>query len=195
MGLITLFENLNFNIFCRPKKRRKTKEDAMENLYRVSKEYKLSILPISNTYELDNLYPITDRVKEWNTFVIGNDKTYILANIGDKKINLNSTDLNIVDTKGSKLPNELFRFFDNVWTHTLEGKQLQFYIVLNGKLYLINTYCLRNENKKVIGAIMFMRDFDTLPETYNQNISHTMNKSTHYIMESTNQLMHTDSPS
>lgn len=193
MGLITLFENLNFNIFCRPKKRRKQKEDAMENLYRVSKEYKLSILPISNTYELDNLYPITDRVKQWNTFVIGNDKTYILANIGDRKINLNSTDLNIVDTKGSKLPNELFRFFDNVWTHTLEGKQLQFYIVLNGKLYLINTYCLRNENKKVIGAIMFMRDFDTLPETYNQNISHTLDKTTKFVLESTNQLMHSDS--
>jgi hypothetical protein len=162
----------------------------MENLYRVSKEYKISILPIADKYELDNLYPITDRVKEWNTFVIGNDKTYILFKIGDKQIhNFPSIHADITDTKGNKLPLELFQFFDNIWTYTLDGKQLQFYMVLNGKLYLINTYYLKNEQKKIIGAIMFMRDFDTLPDSYNENASNEMNKNNLDIMESTNKMI------
>lgn len=185
MGLLSIIENLSVNIFCRPKK----KKDAMENLYRVSAKYKLSILPISHTYELDNLYPITDRVKEWNTFVIGNDKTYILANIGNNSINLNSEEemFDVVDTKGSKLPSELFKFFDSVWSNTLDGNQLQFYIVLNGRLYLINTYCLRNENKKVIGAIMFMRDFETLPDIESNQIKTALHKNTTFLLESTNE--------
>ena len=135
----------------------------------------MSILPISSGYELDNLYPITDRVKEWNTFIVGNDKTYILSNIGDERVQVSGDDL--VDTKGNTLPSELFQFFDNVWTHTLQGKQLQFYIVLNGKLYFINTYSLRNENNKIIGAILFMRNFDTIPDTYNvgKNVMETTN--------------------
>jgi hypothetical protein len=175
----SLVNTLNCNLFCRPKK-----DTVMESLYKVSKEYKLSILPISDSYELDNLYPITDRVKEWNTFIVGNDKTYILANLGDKKVNINENLRDIVDTKGGRLPDELFKFFDNVWTHTLSGKQLQFYIVLNGRLYLINTYCFRNENKKVIGAIMFMRDFDSLPDTYGDNITTSMKTSTQNLLHS-----------
>lgn len=182
----TLVEKLNCNIFCMPKKNRH--KDIMDSLYRVSKQYKISILPIANVYELDNLYPITDRVKEWNTFIVGNDKTYILSNIGDNKVYI-PQDNNIVDTKGASIPEELFLFLDNVWTHTLKGKQLQFYMILNGQIYLINTYCLYNANSKIIGAILFMRNFDTLPNTYTENMNENLNKIQQSFIENSNNIM------
>lgn len=185
---ISLINNLTFNCtgWFRDKKSRKNK-DAMESLYMVSHKYKLSILPISSTYELENLYPITDRVREWNTFVIGNDKTYILSNVGDKTTQLHSDIVEqIVDTKGSGLPEELFLFFDNVWDHTLKGNQLQFYIVLNGKLYLINTYCLHNRLNNVIGAVLFMRNFDTLPQAYSAMNHSVLRQSENDVLTSTN---------
>ena len=55
--------------------------------------------------------------------------------------------------------------FDSVWTKTLQGKQLQFYMVWNSKLYFINTYPFFNGKGKVIGAILFMRAFETMPQT------------------------------
>ena len=91
----------------------------MENLFRVSEKYKISILPISSEYVLENLYPITDRVSEWNTFIIGNDKTYILSNIGDNEyLNFTEENCDIVDTRGNKLPLEIFEFFDieSLWS-------------------------------------------------------------------------------
>ena len=77
---------------------------------------------------------------------------------------LKEENCDIVDTRGNKLPLEIFEFFDTVWTHTLIGKNLQFYMIVNGVLYFINTYSLKNTNSKIIEAIMFMRNFDTLPK-------------------------------
>lgn len=185
----TLIEKLNCNIFCIPK--RDKNKRIMDSLYRVSQKYKISILPIANVYELDNLYPITDRVKEWNTFIIGNDKTYILSNIGDDKVYI-PTDNNIVDTKGVSIPEELFLFLDNVWTHTLKGKQLQFYMILNGQIYLINTYCLYNANGKIIGATLFMRNFDTLPTNYTENMDENINRVQKEFIDSNGVLRNND---
>ena len=167
-------------------------ESVMENLFRVSEKYKISILPISSEYVLENLYPITDRVSEWNTFIIGNDKTYILSNIGDNEyLNFTEENCDIVDTRGNKLPLEIFEFFDKVWTHTLDGKNLQFYMVVKGVLYFINTYSLKNTNSKIIGAIMFMRNFDTLPKNeYNKPIEHVINIDTKKILETANRIIH-----
>jgi len=189
MGLpVSLIGNLNFNCtgWFSGRKTKQNKE-VMESLYRVSQKYKLSILPISSTYDLENLYPITDRVREWNTFVIGNDKTYILSRVGDKTTHLNKEQVeNIVDTKGAMLPEELFLFFDSVWDHTLKGNQLQFYIVLNGQLYLINTYCLRNRVNNVIGAILFMRNFDTLPQSYSTMNDDILARAESNVLKATN---------
>ncbi len=189
MGVpVSLINNLNFdcNGCFSVKKKLKTKA-VMESLYRVSQKYKLSILPISSEYELENLYPITDRVHEWNTMIVGNDKTYILSHVGDNKLEVPKNDLeDIVNTNGSKLPEELFLFFDSVWDYTLQGTQLQFYIVLNGKLYLINTYCLRNKSNKVIGGTLFMRNFDTLPPSYSRMTSRDIGKAKGGILQYTN---------
>jgi hypothetical protein len=127
--------------------------------------HKISILPIIPNFDIDNLYPLTDHVELWNIFVVGNDKTYILANIKDPHICLPQVD-RLANHKGNNiLPEELVMAFDSVWTKTLAGMQLQFYMVWNGKLYFVNTYPLFNGQSKVIGAILFMRAFETMPET------------------------------
>jgi hypothetical protein len=149
----------------RPKIKQATHDiDLGSKLYNVTSEYKISILPITPNFDIQNLYPITDHVELWNIFIIGNDKTYILAN---------SNDPNIVIPKINELPNhkgqnilrdELTKILDTIWDRTLTGKQLQFYMVWNGKLYFINTYPFFNGKSKVIGAILFMRTFETMED-------------------------------
>jgi hypothetical protein len=135
------------------------------DIYNVSREYKISILPIFPYFEIDNLYPLTDHVELWNIFIVGNDKTYILANINDPHIKIPNAK-NLANKQGeSMIPTELHILFDSIWNKTLSGTKLQFYMVWSGKLYFINTYPFRNGKDKIIGAIMFMRAFDTMPET------------------------------
>ena len=136
-------------------------------LYNVSRKYKISILPISSGFELENLYPLTDRVEFWNTFVVGKDKTYILANC--KNLTIPNSDKLLNNTADGILPDELKDFFDPIWDKTLKGSQLQFYIIFNGQTYFVNTYPFLNNKKRVIGAIMFLRLFDTMPDIYYQN--------------------------
>lgn len=163
---LNLFENINLNFKCFPwgKKYKKRNYDIDRNLYDVSKEYRISILPINHAYDIENLYPITDHVELWNIFIVGNDKTYILANINDDHINIPNHE-HLSNRKGQNiLPDELFKIFDRVWSTTLSGQQMQFYMVWNGKLYFINTYPFFNGKQSVIGAILFMRAFEQMPD-------------------------------
>lgn len=163
-----VFENIDLNCFCSAKKEMKKENSDKEldkKIYEVSREYKISILPITPNFDIENLYPLTDHVELWNIFIIGNDKTYISVNINDPHINIpNTGDLRNHQAKNI-LPDELSHLFDSIWDRTLQGKQLQFYMVWNGKLYFINTYPFFNGRSKVIGAILFMRTFESMPET------------------------------
>lgn len=162
-----LFENFDviLNCFGRSKSFKNDDEDLDKNIYKVTRKYKISILPITPNFDIDNLYPLTDHVELWNIFIVGNDKTYILANVNDPYITLPQA-TRLPNKQGQDiLPNELVIVFDSIWTKTLMGKQLQFYMVWNGKLYFINTYPFFNGKRKVIGAILFMRGFDKMPET------------------------------
>lgn len=163
---INLLENLNFKFFCcGAKSKVKEDEDLDRKIYHVSREYKISILPITPNFDIDNLYPLTDHVELWNIFIVGNDKTYILANVNDPHIYIPKAD-QLPNRQGQTLlPEELIIVLDTIWTKTLQGKQLQFYMVWNSKLYFINTYPFFNGKGKVIGAILFMRAFETMPET------------------------------
>jgi hypothetical protein len=162
-----LFENIDFVFNCFGKKITKNEtldEDELDqNIYnnKISKKFKISILPITPNFDIENLYPLTDHVELWNIFVVGNDKTYILANVNDPFITLPQACKLPNKLSDHILPTELNIVFDSIWNKTLVGKQLQFYMVWNGKLYFINTYPFHNGKKKVIGAILFMRGFDT----------------------------------
>lgn len=165
-----LFENIDFKFkcFCRPD----TKEDADsdnddlgQKIYDVGRKYNIFILPVLEDQAIDNLYPTTDHVHLWNIFIVGNDKTYILATVNDDHIRIPNHS-NLANHKSDNMiPPELTEIFNTIWDKTLRGSQLQFYMVWNKKLYFINTYPFSNDSKKVIGAIMFMRAFETLPET------------------------------
>ncbi len=168
MFSLNLFPNLKLNIkSCFGKnvpRVTKLSDDGLDrNIYNVTREYKISILPIIPDFEIDNLYPLTDHVELWNIFIVGNDKTYILANVNDPHIVVPNAESLPNHSGINILPNELSVVFDSVWTQTLSGKQLQFYMVWNGKLYFINTYPFFNGKKKVIGAILFMRAFESMP--------------------------------
>ena len=163
--LFSIFENFNvvFNCFWKSKKIQEKELD--KKIYHVSKQHKISVLPITPTFDIDNLYPLTDHVELWNIFVVGNDKTYIMTQVKDPNIILPEAE-NLLNRKANGiLPNDLSTFFDTIWDRTLLGRQLQFYIVWNGRLYFINTYPFFNGKRNVIGAILFMRAFDTMPES------------------------------
>ena len=144
----------------------KQSENLDQNEIR-KQSYNISILSIDENIIIDNLYPPTDHVELWNIFIVGSDKTYILANIKDNNIYVPSINKLPNHTGQNILPPELFQKFETIWDKTLSGKQLQFYMVWNTQLYFINTYPFNNGKNKVIGAILFMRIFDK----NNQSIS------------------------
>jgi hypothetical protein len=55
-------------------------------------------------------------------------------------------------------------FFDEIFEKTLTGQDLQFLMIFSNKTYVVNTYYLSNQNKKVIGACAFIRLFDLMPK-------------------------------
>lgn len=171
-----VFESLNFSCFCRSptieeeeelppepaKSRHKAQRDRysldMDGVYRVARKYKISFLPVGPNFELTNLYPLTNHVELWNVLVVGRDKSYILASIRDPHTRIPADGM--LNRKGEEsLPHELVKLFDIFWTKTLEDRQLQLFLVWNGKLYLVNTYAFKNPSGAVIGAVMFMRAF------------------------------------
>lgn len=158
-----LFETLNVSCLCRKPKvtgddEEEDDADLKKSLYKMARDYKISVLPVDSNFELANLFPLTNHVEWWNIMIVGRTKEYILASIKDPHTRIPSTGL--PNHRGEEaLPGELVQLFDAVWTKTLAGRQLQFFLVWNGKLYLINTYPLRNGESVVIGAVMFMRAF------------------------------------
>jgi hypothetical protein len=157
-----LLENLEINLSCFTGKN-KSHHEIDRKIYNVSQEYNISILPIIQSYELDNLYPPTDHVELWNIFIVGSDKTYILANVKDEHIKIPNANLLPNKTGVNLLPEGLQQFMDSIWDKTLCGKKLQFYMTWNFRLYFINTYPFHNNKDKVIGAVMFMRAHENMP--------------------------------
>lgn len=159
-----VFENMSLSCFLgRDPKKQSNKIE--EKIYRVSNDYNITVLPFQADFEIDNLYPITNKVELWNIFVVGNDKTYILANIKDPNIYVPHTAELLNHKSENILPSDLHRFFDAVWDSTLGGKQLQFCILWNNRLYLLNSYPFYNSKKTIVGATMFMRQYDSPRKT------------------------------
>ena len=165
--MLNLFESFNlvFNCFGKGSSVKREEDELDRKIYHVSKQHKISVLPITPTFDIENLYPLTDHVELWNIFIVGNDKTYVMTQVKDPTIVIPEAD-NLLNRKANGvLPEDLVSFFDTIWDRTLLGRQLQFYIVWNGRLYFINTYPFFNGKRVVIGAILFMRAFETMPES------------------------------
>lgn len=162
MSLASIFENINvvFNCFCPAQDSRakaKKVKDMDRQIQRINGRYDIHILKVAQDFHIKNLYPPTDRVENWSVFIVGNDKTYIHVSLGDFTF---PDSENLLNNRGANvMPNELNEFFDPIWTQTLEGCQLQFYMSVQQRLFFVNTYPFINDNKEVIGAIMFVRPF------------------------------------
>jgi hypothetical protein len=159
MGLASIFENIavTFNCFFGHKNDPKAK---VKDLLAFNTRYNITILTVIDDYVFENLYPKTNQVQTWNVFIVGNDKTFITSNNTDFSI-----PEDIVNTRGEKIPSrELKEIFDEIFEKTLTGQDLQFLMLFSNKTYVVNTYFLSNQNKKVIGACAFIRLFDLLPK-------------------------------
>lgn len=158
---INIFETFNLSCLCNrgKKHRRKKTEDAdLSHVIQAGHEYNIAVLPVAPAFKLSNLFPLTNHVERWNIMIVGSDKSYILASIGDPHVKLEGSKL--LNQKGiDRLPKELSGFFEIVWSKTLAGQRLQFFMVWNSKTYLVNTYALYNQSDSVVAATMFMRAF------------------------------------
>lgn len=136
----------------------------VRDVMRHGKKYQITILPISTNYKLDNLYPITDAVEKWNTFIVGNDMTYILSKVYDDIFKEEITNEILLNKKSNNLiAEDLHLFLVSVWKETLKGNNLQFFMVYKSKLFFCNSYNFKNQSNNVIGAILFIRLFDSMP--------------------------------
>lgn len=153
-----------FNCFCGKKEddmfQNKDDKEFMNTMFTSSSQNNIVILPVRSSFELENLYPKHNHVDKWSTFIVGKDKTYIMAQSDDFSLN------NLVNHKGTGiLPNTVEQFLDPIWDRTLEGNQVQLFMLYDSKTYLLNSYTIKNNIEQIIGAILFMRLVDSLPNT------------------------------
>lgn len=138
-------------------------ESEIDNLNDVfhNSKYDIVILPIDpNVYSIQNLFPYWNHVQTWDIFIVGCDKTYILAQINSFET---ASDLSssLPNNKGyGRMDTEFYDFLEPVWDRTLSGVKLQLFMQMREKTYLINTFPLTNTENKVIGGVLFMRDFN-----------------------------------
>lgn len=163
MGLASIFENFKIvcNCFCPSKSpdKRLAKQyvEIDKQLAYLNGKYDIHILKVAADFHLKNLYPITDQVERWSVFIVGNDLTYIHVSVGDFTF---PDSENLLNHQGTNILNkELNEFFEPLWKQTLAGNQLQFYMSVKQRLYFVNTYPFVNDNKYIIGAVMFIRPF------------------------------------
>lgn len=167
----------NFSINCFRPKTKETKADAeaeeenefdkdfsdLRDAYN-AKNYDITVIPLPHSmYVVNNLYPPWNQVGTWDIFIIGNDRTYILAEIRSFKTATKQLGESLIDHQANGImDDELKQFFDPLWDKTLKGSKMQLFIAFRGKNYLINTFPFTiesNDSSRVIGAILFMRVF------------------------------------
>lgn len=137
---------------------------SKEILVKTGFENDIHVIPLeTHDYVINNLFPKHDNVQLWSTLCVGTDLKYILCNINQDLVHnahrvLNTDGKDVLDPK-------LHNFFNTVFETTLTGKQLQFYMIWNGVVMFCNSYVLRNQNNQIIGAMLFVRNFQSLMDT------------------------------
>lgn len=158
--IFTCGDNFQLNCFgCRKKGSYNRVIEELNDVYDKS-SFDICILPINPAiYVIENLFPYWNHVQSWDIFIIGCDKTYIMAQVNsfetskDLRQELpNRRGFGLIDTA-------LYTFLEPIWDKTLGGTKLQFFMRMNDKDYLVNTFPMTNHKEKVIGAVLFMREF------------------------------------
>jgi hypothetical protein len=151
-------------------------EEHVDKLRAVATKSSITILPIwaePKDAPTHNLYPVTNQVETWNIFVVGSDKSYILAQVHEPLTNVPNHNALLNRRADNIIPPDMQEFFDSVWDNTLQNVSLQLFVAWNNRLFRVNTFPLVNELKTVVGATMFMRSFN--PTNYDSN-STTLSK-------------------
>lgn len=164
MPLVSLIENLNVFFKCVfPSKIERVKKSIRENTRDIPS---IVILQIKDTVDIENLFPITNHVALWNSFVVGKNKEYILVSVNDELKELIIRDKLLNNTGENILPKDLNDFFEYLWRTTIyDSINLQLYMLYQDSVYLVNTYSLKNAKNNVIGAVGFMRKVKNMPNT------------------------------
>jgi hypothetical protein len=180
---VNLLESWNLNCMCAPKTADDKADEVVakqprglhKGMVELAETFKIVVLPAWTDIDLADLYPATNHVESWNTLVVGKDKNYIMVNIGDVHAQIPGSD-KLINRKGTNvLPEQLDRIFSKIWDETFSHNKLQFCMMWNSVLYFVNTWALKNAGGKSVGAVMFMRSFENLPELiYGENEDGTM---------------------
>lgn len=167
MGLASIIESLNITFNCNCFKN--SYNDTKDRLVSEGKKFNIIVLPVQKSFELTDIFPQTNHVETWNTFIVGKNKNYILSNIYD--LNIKNID-EILNNQGHNiLPDELIDFLNNIWDHTLTGFSMQFFIIIKSITYLCNSFPLQTNIKQNIGAVLFIRQVRNLNATEFSKIS------------------------
>ncbi len=151
------------NIFCG-----KNQNKVEEDIFNYSKENDILLIPLVKEYNLANLYPKEDEVEHWSIFIVGSDKTYILAKLNNKMglhedIKQNELLNNVANH--NNMSKRFKDFLDKIWDKTLNDAQIQIFIYMNSRLSLLNSYPLKNKNNNIIGAVCFIREAGLIDKT------------------------------
>lgn len=155
------------NVSFRFNLRRRNTQFIDKELYEYSKQNDILLIPLLNDYELNNLYPIMDEVEKWDIFIVGSDKTYILAKTRSFTNRINDGILN--KKINDNIDNKFHDFLDKIWDRTLNGKNIQIFVYTRKTLYFLNSYSFRNQKNDIIGAICFIRNAGIVDESVFDN--------------------------
>jgi hypothetical protein len=131
----------------------------------------LCVLPVDPAHvTIRNLYPMHNHVQSWNTFIVGTDMTYVLANITSlppsvvlpseeisKKRDVSKVLLN--HRAGGKLNRRFSEFLQPIWNSALDGSATQVFAMIRNVTYLVNAYPLRAADDHIVGGVMFLRPY------------------------------------
>ena len=178
-NVINIFKCENVSLKFNFKRRPLPGSYIDKDLYEYSKKNDILLIPLLNDYQLNNLYPIMDEVEKWDIFIIGSDKTYILAKTRSFKNRINDEILNqkIIQNIDKKF----HQFLDKIWERTLNGRNIQIFVYTRKTLYFLNSYSFKNQNNDIIGAICFIREAGLVDDSVFDN---TVIKNNKFIIDS-----------
>lgn len=158
MGLASVFETFNLVCNCFFPNKHKPYDDIQDHYNQDDGDDVIHILPTNDQFHLKNLYPSTNQTEKWSILCVGNDLTYIKVCLGDFK--LKGMELLTNKKGGNVISKRLNDTLEPIWNSTLKGNRLQFFLLVNGYTYLVNTFPLENL-ESIIGAVMFIRQYTT----------------------------------
>ena len=149
------------NCSCFFNKRKKVEKQVyQEKLTTLPENSDITVLPFMSFLPLTDIFPESSHVDEWSVYIIGKNKRLVISQdnlkLGDKSM-LNKRYDSVLEGKNGL-------FFDTVFQMIIDGHETQFIMMIKDKMHFANTYTFRNEDKKPIGGILFIRLYSSMTE-------------------------------